>query len=55
MYADGDGVLTSLSAATNGQLIIGSTGAAPSVAALTGTANQVIVTPAIGFVCCYSA
>lgn len=48
MYADGDGVLTSLSAATNGQLIIGSTGAAPSVAALTGTANQVIVTPGAG-------
>ena len=33
MYADGDGVLTSLAAATNGQLIIGSTGAAPSIAA----------------------
>ncbi len=48
MYADGDGVLTSLSAATNGQLIIGSTGATPSVAALTGTANQVIVTSGAG-------
>ncbi|KKM22358.1 hypothetical protein LCGC14_1626160 [marine sediment metagenome] len=48
MYADGDGVLTSLSVASNGQLIIGSTGVAPSVAALTGTANQVIVTPGAG-------
>jgi len=48
MYADGDGVLTSLSAATNGQLVIGSTGAAPSVAALTGTPNQINVTPGAG-------
>ena len=48
MYADSDGVLTSLSAASNGQLIIGSTGVAPSIAALTGTANQVIVTPGAG-------
>ena len=43
MYADSSGVLTSLAAATNGQLIIGSTGAAPSVAALTGTASQITV------------
>ena len=48
MYVDGDGVLTSLSAASNGQLIIGSTGAAPSVAALTGTASQIVVTPGAG-------
>ena len=48
MYADSDGVLTSLAAATNGQLIIGSTGAAPSVVALTGTPNQIIVTPGAG-------
>ena len=48
MYADGDGVLTSLSAATNGQLVIGSTDTTPSVAALTGTASQVIVTPGAG-------
>ncbi len=48
MYADSSGVLTSLAAATNGQLIIGSTGAAPSVAALTGTANQIISTPGAG-------
>ena len=48
MYADGSGVLTSLAAATNGQLVIGSTGAAPSVAALTGTASQIVVTPGAG-------
>ena len=48
VYADGDGVFTSLAAATSGQLIIGSTGAAPSVAALTGTANQIVVTPGAG-------
>lgn len=33
---------------TNGQLLIGSTGTAPSAAAITGTANQVIVTPGVG-------
>ncbi len=48
MYANGDGALTSLSAATNGQLIIGSTGVVPSVVALTGTANQIIVTNGAG-------
>ena len=48
MYADGDGVLTSLAAATNGQLIIGSTGAAPSVTALLGTASEIVVTPGAG-------
>ena len=48
MYVDGDGVLTSLAVATSGQLIIGSTGATPSVAALTGTANQIVVTPGAG-------
>ncbi len=48
MYADSSGVITSLAAATNGQLIIGSTGAVPSVAALTGTANQVTITNAAG-------
>ena len=48
MYANSSGVLTSFAAATNGQLIIGSTGAAPSVAALTGTASEIIVTPGAG-------
>lgn len=48
MYADSTGVLTSLAAATNGQLIIGSTGSAPSITGLTGTANQIIVTPGAG-------
>ena len=48
LYADGDGVLTSLAAATNGQLIIGNTGNPPSITGLTGTANQVTVTPGAG-------
>jgi hypothetical protein len=39
--------LTSL-ALTNGQLPIGSTGAAPVAASLTGTANQITVTPGAG-------
>lgn len=48
MYADSSGVLTSFAAATNGQLIIGSTGAVPSVATLTGTANEIDITNAAG-------
>lgn len=48
LYPNDDGTLTSLAAATNGQLVIGSTGSPPSVAALTGTANQVTVTPGAG-------
>lgn len=40
--------LAALGAATNGQLPIGSTGATPVLAALTGTANQVIVTNGAG-------
>ena len=39
---------TALGAMTNGQLVIGSTSASPVVAALTQTANQVIVTNAAG-------
>src|SRR4051812_27541741 len=31
---------------TNGQLLIGSTGAAPVAASLTGTADEIIITPA---------
>ncbi|KKK52148.1 hypothetical protein LCGC14_3107840, partial [marine sediment metagenome] len=42
------GVLTSLGVATNGQLPIGSTGAAPVLAGITGTANQVVSTPGAG-------
>ena len=41
---------TALNAATDGQLMIGSTGANPVLAALTGTANQIIVTPGAGSV-----
>lgn len=49
MYADSNGILMSLAAATNGQLIIGNTETGyPSIAALTGTANQVVVTPGAG-------
>lgn len=44
MYAGTDGLLSTTSAPTNGQLLIGSTGLAPARAALTGTANQVVVT-----------
>jgi hypothetical protein len=40
--------LTSLGAATNGQIPIGSTGNAPVLNDITGTANQVIVTNAAG-------
>ncbi len=42
------GLLTSLGAATNGQLPIGSTGAAPVLATITGTANQIVSTPGAG-------
>lgn len=47
-YASAAGVLGSLGAATDGQIPIGSTGAAPVLAAITGTANQVVVTNAAG-------
>ena len=42
------GLLTSLGVATNGQIPIGSTGVAPVLAEITGTANQVISTPGAG-------
>ena len=42
------GVLTSLGGASNGQLPIGSTGATPVLAGLTGTANQVNVANGAG-------
>lgn len=45
---DVSGVMSGLGPLTNGQLLIGSTGAAASVASLTGTANQITVTPGAG-------
>lgn len=42
------GLVSELGPLTNGQLLVGSTGAAASVAALTGTANQVTVTNGAG-------
>ena len=42
------GLLTSLGAATNGQIPIGSTGVVPVLAGITGTANQVVSTPGAG-------
>jgi len=47
-YSGTAGLITSTAAPTNGQLLIGSTGVAPARAALTGTANQVIVTNGAG-------
>lgn len=47
LYADATKTITS-AAATNGQLLIGSTGAVPVVAGLTGTSNQVTVTNGAG-------
>lgn len=45
---DTSGVLSSLGPLTNGQLLIGSTGAAAVAAAITGTTNQVNVTNGAG-------
>lgn len=50
VYSASGGVLTSLGAATNGQLPIGSTGAAPVLATITGTTNQVVSTPGAGMI-----
>ncbi len=47
-YSGAGGALTSAGAPTNGQLLIGSTGAAPVRATLTGTANQITVTNSAG-------
>ncbi|MBU6231325.1 hypothetical protein KGP36_01550, partial [Patescibacteria group bacterium] len=41
---NGTGALTQLGVATNGQIPIGSTGADPTLATITGTANQINVT-----------
>lgn len=48
VYLDGSKVLTSTANPTNGQLLIGSTGAVPILGTLTGTANQVVVTNSAG-------
>lgn len=48
LYSDASKGVVSTAAPTNGQLLIGSTGAIPALAALTGTANQVIVTNGAG-------
>jgi hypothetical protein len=47
LYSSG-GVITSLGAASDGELPIGSTGNPPVLATLTGTANQITVTNAAG-------
>lgn len=47
-YSGAGGAMTSTTAPTNGQLLIGSTGSAPVKAALTGTANRVTVTNSAG-------
>uniref|UniRef100_A0A6M3IZK6 Putative tail protein n=1 Tax=viral metagenome TaxID=1070528 RepID=A0A6M3IZK6_9ZZZZ len=48
LVASGTGDITSIGAATDGQIPIGSTGADPVLAALTGTANQITVTNGAG-------
>lgn len=48
LYGAGTAALNTLGPLTNGQLVIGSTGAAPVAAALTGTANQIVVTNGAG-------
>ena len=48
VYTPASKTLTSLGAATNGQIPIGSTGAVPVLATIAGTANQVVSTPGAG-------
>lgn len=48
LYLNGSKVLTSTANPTNGQVLIGSTGTAPSLTTLTGTANQVSITNGAG-------
>jgi len=48
LLGSGTDAITSLGVATDGQLVIGSTGADPTLATLTGTANQVSVTNGAG-------
>jgi hypothetical protein len=47
-YPGTGGLLSSTSAATDGQLLIGRTGLAPVAGTITGTANQIIVTNGAG-------
>jgi hypothetical protein len=48
LLGSGAGALTSLAQATNGQLPIGSTGGDPTLATITGTANEIDVTNGAG-------
>ena len=48
MYPASGGLVTSLGAATNGQLPIGNTGNPPTIASITGTANQITMTAGAG-------
>jgi len=48
LVGSGTSAITSLGAATNGQIPIGSTGADPVLATITGTANQITVTNGAG-------
>lgn len=48
LYLNGSKALSSTATPTNGQLLIGSTGSAPVLGTLTGTANQVTVTNGAG-------
>ena len=48
LLGSGTGAITPLGAATNGQIPIGSTGADPVLALITGTANQIVSTPGAG-------
>ena len=50
LYSNATGAVTATAAATNGQLLIGSTSNPPVAATLTGTANQVVVTNGAGSV-----
>lgn len=47
LYGNGTGAVQALGAATNGQLVIGSTGNAPVVASLTAGSN-ITITPGAG-------
>jgi hypothetical protein len=48
LFSNASGAVTATAAATNGQLLIGSTGVAPQIGTLTGTTNEVIVTNGAG-------
>lgn len=48
LFSGTAGLLTTTAAPTNGQILIGSTGVAPVVGAITGTANQITVTLGAG-------